>query len=389
MSNRAILPVILFVLVLFSGCRVLSPLQRSNLIAVFHLIEDGKYEEAKEVVEDMIADDETSQWSRTWYARGFLAQTAYIEGRKQNDKKKYELYPNQLYIAISSYETARRLDRRARFKRQLAPGYVKLSNEFKKEGERLFKEEKYNEALRAFEQAIKINEGAVLSAPADHDLYFNAAVAAYESENQDKAIEHLRFLHEERYTPNATHLLFTLYLEKENINRAEEVLTEGIEGYEDNEVLVMLLAELLFEKGDTEGAIEMLEKAASENPSEYTFHFTKGLIYQKTNQYSLAIKAYKEAIEVNPDQMEAYLNLATCYYNMGVDIEESTIQIQSSREAAQNRNKSAAAFDSAIEWLDKIYDKNPDDPSLLLRLYQLYRAMNVNDKARNLQRQFN
>lgn len=389
MNNRVILPVILFILVLFSSCRVLSPLQRSNLMAVFHLIEEGNYEEAKEVVEEMIADDESSQWARTWYARGVLAQTAYTEGRKQNDKSKYELYPNQLYLAISSYETSRRIDNGSRLNRQLAPRYVQLSNEFKKKGERLFKEEKYPEALRAFEQALKINEGPVLKAPIDKELMFNTALAAYESGNPEKAIDHLQTLHEKRYSPNTTHLLFNLYIEKEDITSAEQVLTEGIRDYEENETLVMLLAELFFEKGNIEEAIGMLDTAASENPSEYSFHFTKGLIYQKTEQYPLAIEAYKQAIEIAPDELEAYLNLATCFYNMGVETEQSTIQMQSNRRVAEKRNKSVESFKSAVEWLDKAYEKDPEDPAQMLRFYQLYRALNVNDKARSIQRQFN
>ncbi|TVQ16971.1 MAG: tetratricopeptide repeat protein [Bacteroidetes bacterium] len=389
MNKRFILPCILLILAVLSGCGVLSPLQRSNLMAVHHLIEAGNFEEAKEVVEEMIANDESSQWARTWSARGLLAQTAYVQGRRQNDKSKYELYPNQLYVAISSYETARRLDNSARLNRQLAPRYVQLSNEFKKKGERLFKEEKYAESLRAFEQALKINEGPVLNAPIDKELMFNTALAAYENGNQDKAITHLQTLHNERYSPNTTHLLFNLYLEKEDIVKAEEVLTEGIRDYEKNETLVMLLAELFFEQGNIEGAIEMLENAASENPSEFSFHFTMGLIYQKTEQYPLAIKAYKQAIEIAPDELEAYLNLATCYYNMGVEIEESTIQLQSNRRVIEKRDKSAAAFDSAVKWLDRAYEKRPDDPAHMLRLYQLYRALNVSEKARSIQRQFN
>jgi DTW domain-containing protein YfiP len=69
---------ILILLLFVSGCSVIPPLQRSNLIAVFHLIEISNYEEAKTVIEDMIMDAESREWSRTWYARGLLTQTAVL-----------------------------------------------------------------------------------------------------------------------------------------------------------------------------------------------------------------------------------------------------------------------------------------------------------------------
>lgn len=358
-------------------------------MAVYHLIEAKNYEEAKEVVEDMIKDDETSQWARTWHARGVLYQTAYQEGIRQNDKKKYELYPNQLYVAFSSYETARRLDNGRRMNRQLAPRYAQLANEFQKKGERHFNNENYREAFRAFEQAIRINESQVLSLTPDNDLVYNTALAAYESNLKDKALEYLNQLDTSNYAPNVSHLLFTIHIENDDIEAAELALMEGIGKYEDNEVLVMLLVELLYEKDNIDAAIAMLDNAASQNPEESSFLYTKGLIYQKTEQYNKAIEAYKQAVKLAPDDLIIYLNLATCYYNLGVGIEEKAISLESNRRVMEQRTKSAAAFTSAGQWLDKAWAKNPDDPAQLLKMYQLYRALGSNDKARGVQRRFN
>lgn len=103
----------LFFLVFISfSCSVLSPLQKGKLISVFHLIEIAQYEEAKKVIEEMIKDKTYQKWPKTWYARGIICQNAYQEGIKKKDKKKTELYPNQLFVAFESFEKALSLDKR-------------------------------------------------------------------------------------------------------------------------------------------------------------------------------------------------------------------------------------------------------------------------------------
>jgi len=67
------------------GCFLTLTAQKSKVLAVFQLIETGKYSEAKEEIEEAIADKKTGQWFRTWYARGLLCQTAYQKGIAEKD----------------------------------------------------------------------------------------------------------------------------------------------------------------------------------------------------------------------------------------------------------------------------------------------------------------
>ncbi|MBW6478179.1 MAG: tetratricopeptide repeat protein [Bacteroidales bacterium] len=367
--------------IIFSGCSSLTPLQRGKFIAVFHLIETSEFEEAKNIIEEMIEDEQSAEWARTWYARGLLAQTAWTEGKKNNDKKKFELYPDQLFVAIESYEKARELDTKGRFDRQLAPRYVLLANEFQKMGEQHFKEQKYDKAFRAFEQALLITESPILAVKTEKDLIYNTALAAYESNKMEKAIKYLSKLNEKSYSTNVSHLLFTAYLEKGDTLSAEKTLAEGIEKYDDNKDLTLLLTDLLYDMGDTEKAHETLNKASEANPEEYIYPFTKGLIYQKEKQYSKAIEYYKKAVELAPEELMTYVNIATSYYNMGVEIEENTRLINSSRRVYEERERSEAAFESAASWLNKAWEKKPDDQTVIIRLYELYKSLGINDKV--------
>ncbi|MFO8022842.1 MAG: hypothetical protein R6U65_10280 [Perlabentimonas sp.] len=376
---------LLLLTVLFCGCSVLTPLQRSKFLTVTNFIDTEKYTEAKEVIEDMISDTESSQWARTWYLKGLLCQEAYNKGVKDNDKELTRLYPNQLYVAYNAYEKARSKDRRGKLEKQLAPKYVLLANNFKNLGENHFKEKRYQDALRAFDYALKISKNSILEIELDNNLVYNAALAAYKGENWEEAIKHLKHLHKENYSTNATHLLFNANIENEDTLAAREVMLEGIEKYDDNVEMVLLLTDILFASGSSDEAIDVLNKEIEKNPSNYKFYYTKGLVYQKLMEYDNAIDSYAAAIVHAPKEPMIYYNLAACYYNIGVDIEEKTRTITNNRRVVELRAKSAEAFDTATDWLDKASERAEGNSEVLTKIYNLYRALRINDKAEKIE----
>ncbi len=370
-------------LAILSGCSATRPLQRSKLVSVNHLVESGKYDEARMVVEDLAGNEVSAGWPRTWYSRGLLALTAYREGIEKNDRKKSELYPDQLYVAFESFEKARELDGQGRLDKALAPRYALMANSFQLLGETRFKESKYGEALKAFEHAIRVGEQDFLDAGRDTNLVYNAALAAFEGRNWDKAILYLGELHAREHSTNVAHLLHLAYLEKDDPRSAEKVLRQGIEAHKDHEDLVLLLADLLLRQDQPGRAQEALDEALRRDPDNVTYHNTKGLIFQKTGLFNDAILSYFHAVNIQPDKPVTYLNIATCYYNIGVEIEEVARTITNASVVQVEKAKSTAAFDSAVSWLDKAYELGTQDEALMEEVRQLYRLLRVNDRVWN------
>ena len=374
--------------IVLGGCSVFQPLQKRKLIAVFHLIETAKYADAKVASAELINDKEASQWPKTWYARGVLSQNAYREGIKKNDRKLTELYPDQLYVTMESFDKALALDKAGRLQRQLAPRYILLANDFQILGERHFRNKKYEDALRAFEQALEISEKPVLMMQADTNLVYNTALAAFESKNWDKAISYLGRLHDEKHSANVAHLLFEANFRKGDTLAAEKVLKEGVESYEDNQELVLLLADFFISINDTISALQSLDKAIASNTQNPRLHYAKGLIYQKSGLYTEAIQAYSQTLSLAPGDLMAFVNMATCYYNIGVEIEENARTIMDSATVREEKERSEEAFKAAEEWLDKAYQMNPTDQVIIGRLYELYKSLRITDKANILERRF-
>jgi len=380
---------LVFIISILLGCYLTSSAQKSKVVAVFQLIETGKYDDAKEEIDEAIADKKTGQWFRTWYARGLLCQTAYQKGIAEKDQKKYELYPDQLYLAFESYEKARSFDKRGKLDETLAPLYVGLANEIQTLGVQHFRNKEYEKALKAFEEAIQIYQSPILPVRTDTNLIYNAALAAFENESWDKAIEYLNKLNKDTYSPNVPHLLYSVYLRKADTAAAEKVLIEGIGRYEDNEDLILLLADLYFQTKTDEKAIAQLDDAYSKNPSNFIFPYSKGLIYQKREQYQTAIDAYKEALTIAPGETGIYENIGTCYYNIGVEIDRKARAINNNRAYTREKEKSDKAFETAVTWFEKSLEKDPDNQFVITKLYQLYRVLGIGDKMDNIEGMLN
>jgi tetratricopeptide (TPR) repeat protein len=376
---------IIFIVIIFTGCINALQAQRSKVISLFQLIDQGKYNDAKKAIEEAAEDEKTAEWPVTWYARGLLCQTAYEKGIEKKNKKHYELYPDQLYVAYDSYEKALELDSRGRIEKQLPPLYVLLANDFQKLGETHFKEKQYKEALRAFETALQINRNPMLSVVIDTNLIFNTALAAYESKAWEKATTYLSTLNEHNYSSNVSHLLFNVYLETEDTLSAEQLLTEDIDRYDDNEDLVMLLAELLYQKNEINKAVGVLDTAFTKKPDNYIFPYTIGLIYQNTGQYRKAIAAYKMAVDLAPEEVKIYTNIGTCYYNTGVEIQKNARTISNNRIFLEEKKKSESEFRSAIRWLEEAYEKDSDNQLVIEKLYALYKVLGITDKIKSME----
>ena len=56
-----------------------------------------------------------------------------------------------------------------------------------------------------------------------------------------------------------------------------------------------------------------------------------------------------------------------------------------SRQVQEEKAKSAAAYESAVSWLDKLYDTGIEDQEILMQVYELYKSLRIGDKVRSIE----
>jgi tetratricopeptide (TPR) repeat protein len=372
------------IIILMLGLAAVSYAQKSRVLSVFQMIDQGKYSEARDAIELAIWNDKTSRWPRTWYAKGLLCQTAYEEGIKKNDRKKTTLYPDQLYVAYDAYEKAIELDVRERLHHNISTHYYHLSNDFRKLGSDHFSKKEYEEALRAFEHALLIDNSKLVHAKTDTSLVYNTALAAYECENWEKAIAYLTGLHDAAHKPGTSLLLYQAHLENGDSTRAEEVLMEGVKLYKYETQVVVYLVNLFVQSERPDLAIKVLDEAIAARPGIYQFHWGRGLIYRRMGVYDKAIESFNHALELKPDEPTIYYHLGVIYYNQGVDLSDQALQVRNNDQYQALQEQSNEKFQEAVRWLEKSYELDPFDQKTISKLYQLYYQLQMKQKEEKM-----
>jgi len=360
--------------------------QRSRVVSANNLIDSEKFEEAKVAIDLAVLNDKTSEWHRTYLAKGLLCQKAFESGFDKEEEKKIELYPKQLFVAYDSYEKALELDSGRRTRAVVQTQYHLLVNDFQKLGKRHYERREYTLAMKSFEHALLVGKSPLISVEIDTGLIYNTAIAAYESKNWDKAILYLTGLDEDAYSSETTLLLQKAYLSVNDSLAGEHVLKDGVEKYNYDRTIVLQLTDLYVEAGRWEDAIALMDSSVLHKPENHFFPWTRGLLYQNREMYEPAISDVGLASELAPDEVDILYNLGVCYYNMGVELNESALRIRNNSQYKAVRAEALSNFDEAVKWFEKAHRADPQHQATIQKLYQLYSRMEMNEKRKEMQR---
>ena len=374
------------ILVLVSLTLSLSA-QKSKVMAVKQMIDAGKFEEAKEDIDLAVEHSKTSDWAKTYYTKGLLCQTAYEQGIDKNDSKKTTLYPDQLFVAYNSYAKALELDASERLHMHIRQNYFTLANDFTAMGKKLYSNRDYKGALRAFEHAILIGESDLISAKMDTSLIYNAAMAAYESQNWKQAIKFLGVLHEDAFSPATSLLLSKAYIDAGDTVHSEEIMMNSLDIYQYKDTLVMYVVNHLVKAEDMETAITVLDKSIEAKPDNYRFLWARALVYEEMNLYEEAIASLLLATKLSTDRPELFYHLGVCYYNIGIELRESALSISENDSYLAAREQYLEKFREAVLWFERSYELDPGNEKTVNRLQQLYYRLRMKEKQRSLEQQ--
>ncbi len=363
-----------------AGCTIFTPLQKSKFITVKQLITTHKYNEAKGLIDDLVSGKRSSKWPETWYYKGLLCQSAHQEGVRRNERSLQELYPDQLFLAFESYEKARKLSNTNRFNNKVRAQYTRLINDLQRLGTLSFNQRNFRIAQRTFELALNLNESKLLSIAIDTNLLYNAAIAAFENRRMDNAIVHLKRLDNMRHSDNVSHLLFSAMLSQGDSLGGKIGLERSIQVFPQSDRLVLLLADYYLGKQNPTGAIETLDRAiARQDSPSYTLLNAKGLVFQNFSQYQKAIELFEDLTVRFPEQADPYVSLATCYYNMGVEIDEMARTITNITQFQAKRENALENYRKALQWIEKALVKKPKDTENQLFAERLKRLTGISN----------
>jgi tetratricopeptide (TPR) repeat protein len=150
-------------------------------------------------------------------------------------------------------------------------------------------------------------------------------------------------------------LLGRLYRLNNDLQKAETEFKTAVKLQPDSEEAVTTLAYLYNELGDTTRAAQVLSSVPNVARSAKLYS-ALGYTYEQQKQYKEAIEAYRHAIELDRDNLDAIRGLAQNLLNDG-------------------------QADAALEQYKVIADANPEDAQTYIRIAEIYRKQGKFDLA--------
>ena len=150
-------------------------------------------------------------------------------------------------------------------------------------------------------------------------------------------------------------LLGRLYRLNNDLQKAESELKTAVKLDPDSEEAVTTLALLYSDEGDTAHALQVLS-AVPDSARSAKLYSALGATYEQRKDYKSAIDAYKNAIQLDRDNLDAIRGLAENLLNDG-------------------------QIDAALDQYKVIADANPEDAQTYLRIAEIYRRQGKYDQA--------
>ena len=150
-------------------------------------------------------------------------------------------------------------------------------------------------------------------------------------------------------------LLGRLYRLNNDLQKAENEFKTAVKLDPDSEEAITTLAYLYNELGDTARATQVLSSVPNTERSAKLYS-ALGYTYEQQRQYKDAVEAYRHAIELDRDNLDAIRGLAQNLLNDG-------------------------QADAALEQYKVIADANPEDAQTYVRIAEIYRKQGKYDLA--------
>jgi len=150
-------------------------------------------------------------------------------------------------------------------------------------------------------------------------------------------------------------LLGRLYRLNNDLIKAEAELKIAVKLDPDSEEAITTLSLLYSDEGDTTKALQVLS-AVPDTGRSAKLYAALGATYEQRKEYKSAIDAYKHAIQLDRDNLDAIRGLAENLLNDG-------------------------QVDAALDQFKVIADANPEDAQTYLRISEIYRRQGKYDEA--------
>ncbi len=351
----------------------------------FAKIELGK---AKASIDLAAENEETKNEARTWHYYGIVYyKIAAYPDFNDLDPEALDKSLNA-FIKIIELDPAYANDRQNMF--DIYQHIQSITSNYFNKGAVAYENGEYKDAIDCYMSAYKSN--LVIGQKDNEALLIAAQIALYNAKEYETAIAICNQLLAEQYeSPKVYQYLAVANSQLGNDEDMLKYINEGRAKFPEDDNLVNEQINAYLKLKREAEIIDQIKEMANKNSNNSIYCLIIGTIYsnQESEIYNVdsALVYYNRAIEINPSDENAYINVGSMY------IDKSAALINKANELPLDKFKEydaliaeAKVFDEkALPYVEKAYELVPTDDAIKQALRTLYVRLKMMDKARALE----
>jgi tetratricopeptide (TPR) repeat protein len=219
-------------------------------------------------------------------------------------------------------------------------------------------------------------EGAI-----DTMMLYYTGMAASRADLLDESIKYYELAREVNCPePDLYVFLKQKYFMKGDTAKGVEILEDGFKKDPDNQSILIELINYYLTNNRGEEALEYLQIAQKDDPTNLSFIFAEATLYDKLGETDKALETYNRCIEIDPDYFNAYYNIGVMYYNNAVEMYKAADEIGTPKEYGEATDAADVVLAKALPFMEEANRIDPEEVSTLETLKTLYYRMGMIDK---------
>ena len=345
-------------------------------------------QKAKTSIDLAAEHEETKNEARTWHYYGIVYYkiAAYPEFN--------DLDPEALDKSLNAFIKIIELDPEYANDRQnmfdIYQHIQSITSNYFNRGAVAYENGEYADAIKCYLAAY--NSMLVIGQQDNEALLIAAQIALYNAKEYEKVIEICnQLLAAQHESPKVYQYLAVANSQMGNDEEMLKYINEGRAKFPEDDNLVNEQINAYLKLKREAEIIDQIKEMANKNSENSVYCLIIGTIYsnQESELYNVdsALVYYNRAIEVNPTDENAYINVGSMY------IDKSAALINKANELPLDKFKEydeliaeARVFDEkALPYVEKAYELVPGDDAIKQALRTLYVRLKMMDKARALE----
>ena len=357
----------------------LGLLAQKDVVSAYNANQDGDYLKAAEFIDQAILDEKANVKEKTWRYRG------NIYTNLASDSALYAQVPDALEKAAASFVKADELDLKQRYSSERMADIARGATIAGNSGISYFNSGVYG---RAGELFVTASEMTMMLGAVDTMAIFNSALCFEKASMYDRAVDQYMMCGGYGYqVPDV--FLFAANIQKMEGDTAKALTTlqSARQDFPREQALIIEELNIYLVAGQFELAKENLMLAAEQDPTNEILWFSLGSVYDNLGMQDEAVDAYTKSLGIKADYFDANYNLGALYFNKAVQMVNEANDMWKPRMSKDEATKQKeledggkAMFSTALPYLEKALDVEPEDRETLRSLRDIYARVGMDEK---------